>query len=468
LRKFCNLVVNEYVKVFSRLSTKIMLAVIILLALGYNALSHYDLNQSRRWDSNYASSIEDYDQMIEDAKHYKEKGWEIQVEKLEFARDNDINIYDSGWQSYAVASLFSTKQLLADAVSDEEKALLQQEFDKQKDVILQGDWKAYISNKIESLEAEIKDLDELDIATWAGKYCIANNIEPKAYEKDWKSNIVYAIENAKLSNYNEVKKPVQDRNIRQIEENNEAILVGMYRLENNIEIASVPDHIDFMGTGSDFLKVLAGSARLLMIISLLIIIVAGGSVSSEFSNGTVKFLLVNPVKRGKILAAKYISVLSVALIMLMTFYVFNALLAGVFHGFSGIGASYFYVSNGAVHSIPSILNIAWGYIMGSLNLLVMATFAFALSSLVRSSALSIGLGVFLFSSGTIFVQVLAREFKMDWARYIIFANTDLNTIQIGESPFVNHTVGFALGVVAVYMAVFMLTAWDGFVRRDVR
>ena len=33
--------------------------------------------------------------------------------------------------------------------------------------------------------------------------------------------------------------------------------------------------------------------------------------------------------------------------------------------------------------------------------------------------------------------------------------------------FPEQTVTFAIGVIAVYMIVFLLTAYDGFVRRDV-
>ena len=464
MRKFFNLVINEYVKVFSKTSTKIMLAVIILLALGYNAISYYDSSQVRRWSTGYVASTEDYNRMISDAKREKSEGWETEVEKLEFARDNGINLYDYSWQSNAISSFSTTKQTMNEATDEEEKA----EFDKQKDIILRGDWKAYLAGEIAKVGTAITDPEELERETWANNYRIVNNIEPKSYGKDWKSDIVLQIEGARSFVFEQMKKPIQDRDKKRLDENNEAILIGMYRLENNINAATVSENISFVGSDSDFLKTFTKSAMLLMVVSLLIIIVAGGSMSSEFSNGTVKFLLVNPVKRGKILAAKYISVLSVALIMLITFYVFNALLAGIFCGFGDIGASHLYVSEGAVHSIPSILNVAWKYIVGSLNLLAMATFAFALSSLVRSSALSIGLGVFLFTSGTFFVQVFARNFKMDWARYIIFANTDLNMIQTYETPFINHTVRFALVVVAVYMAVFLLTAWDGFVRRDVR
>ncbi|MCL1852135.1 MAG: hypothetical protein FWF88_03770 [Peptococcaceae bacterium] len=55
---------------------------------------------------------------------------------------------------------------------------------------------------------------------------------------------------------------------------------------------------------------------------------------------------------------------------------------------------------------------------------------------------------------------------MDWLAKI--ANTNLNGIMTKSTPFLGQTVPFAMTVIAVYMVVFWLTAWDGFVRRDVR
>ena len=111
--------------------------------------------------------------------------------------------------------------------------------------------------------------------------------------------------------------------------------------------------------------------------------------------------------------------------------------------------------------------MAGQYLLGSVNRIVMATLAFAISSLIRSSALAIGVSLFAMLAGSGAVLFLKEALNIDWARYIVFANTDLNAILSGTTPFVNQTIGFALGVIAVYMVVFLLTAWDGFVRREV-
>lgn len=201
------------------------------------------------------------------------------------------------------------------------------------------------------------------------------------------------------------------------------------------------------------------------VVSMIIIIFAGSSIANEFSTGTVKFLLINPVKRWKIFLSKYVTILSMSIMLVLAFFVTNTLCSGLFFGLSDIIAPYLYVSNGAVHSLPGLLFILWQYLLGSVNLVVMGTLAFAISSLLRNSAVAIGVSVFVMLAGSTIIAFMSA-LQLDWARFFIFANTDLNAIINGSSSFPNMTVGFSLSVIAVHMIIFFLTAWDGFMRRE--
>lgn len=216
----------------------------------------------------------------------------------------------------------------------------------------------------------------------------------------------------------------------------------------------------------DFWTVFYTSASMISIIGLLIIVVAGSSVASEFSQGTIKFLLINPVKRWKILMAKYFTVISLGYIMLALLYLVMIPAIGVFIGFDGISAPYLYVDNGTVCSISSFLRVAQIYLLNSVSIIIMATLAFAISSLFRSSAFSIGITVFLMLAGNTIVSVL-KMFNQDWARYLVFSNTDLASIAEGTPIFAQQSLSFAIIVLIAHMTVFILTAWDGFVKREV-
>lgn len=95
----------------------------------------------------------------------------------------------------------------------------------------------------------------------------------------------------------------------------------------------------------------------------------------------------------------------------------------------------------------------------------MSTLAFAISSLFKNTAVSVAVSVAALLGGNTLVGVLKQNFGFDWARFLLFANLDLNAVINEQTLFTGLTVTFALVVIAVHLVVFFLTAWDGFVRR---
>ena len=106
------------------------------------------------------------------------------------------------------------------------------------------------------------------------------------------------------------------------------------------------------------------------------------------------------------------------------------------------------------------------YSFSSVEMIVMATLAFAISSLARSSALAIGVSVMAYVGGNTIVLFL-QQLNFDWGRYLIFSNLSLADTLSGSTGFAGQTIMFNLVVIAVHMVVFILTAWDGFIRREV-
>jgi ABC-2 type transport system permease protein len=122
--------------------------------------------------------------------------------------------------------------------------------------------------------------------------------------------------------------------------------------------------------------------------------------------------------------------------------------------------------DGAVVLSSPIVELLKQYALSGVKVVVMTTLAFALSSLMRSAAVATGVSLFAFLSGSLLVTML-REFGLDWSRYLLFANMDFNAVILGTTGFSNHSLGTAVVVVLLHMVVFLLTAWDGFVRREV-
>ncbi|CAN7202577.1 ABC transporter permease [Rossellomorea sp. LjRoot5] len=89
-------------------------------------------------------------------------------------------------------------------------------------------------------------------------------------------------------------------------------------------IASLFVYLLFDGIQFSFWEYMRISSNLLMIIQLFTLIIAGDIVSSEFSSGTIKLLLIRPISRVKILLSKYITVLVIATVLTAShFFIFR-------------------------------------------------------------------------------------------------------------------------------------------------
>lgn len=246
-------------------------------------------------------------------------------------------------------------------------------------------------------------------------------------------------------------------------------LIARYQLDHNMQYAlsTETDSTYYNSTGiSKFWSALESSQKLTMVISILIIVIAGGCVASEFSSGTIKFLLINPVKRSKIIISKYLMVLSFTIFSLGGLYVLNVILTMLFFGTGELSAPFLSVAQGSVVSSSAFLHIGKLYLYSAVEVIAYGTMAFAISSLFRSSSIAIGASVACLASGSV-VTLLLQQFRQDWGRYLLFANTDLLSIKNGASTFPHHTMGFAIAILAVYMVVLLLMAYDGFCRREV-
>ncbi len=267
----------------------------------------------------------------------------------------------------------------------------------------------------------------------------------KEYGEDWKDEL--QSENEALTKEMQEEEFLVQVNTQQIEMNE-------YHLENDIKPVAY-----------DAWQFVIDNAMLSSLISLLTIIVAGGIVANEFRWGTIKQLLIRPIPRTVVLLSKYIAVLLFALITLVFLLVLSWVTGALFFGVAGGNPELVIRSSEGIVSVSAIGEVISGYGFKLVNLFMMATFAFMISSIFRNSALAIGLAVFLMMAGTSIVQFFASK---AWSKYILFANTDLTVYDSQMGPIREEmTMGFSIGVLAVYWIIFILASWLVFSRRDV-
>src|SRR5690625_1370143 len=224
---------------------------------------------------------------------------------------------------------------------------------------------------------------------------------------------------------------------------------------------------DIQPSGYGAWQFVAENAGLLSIVSLLTIIVAAGIVAHEFRWGTIKLLLIRPISRTKILLSKYISVLLFALFTLLFVFIVGWIVGAILFGIDGANPHmliYDYYNNDGYRLVSVFSEIVSGYGYGLVDLVMMSTFAFMISSVFRNSSLAIGVAIFLMMGGSMIVGIFADK---PFAKYILFANTDLKQYADGYVMIDGMTLGFSIVVLIVYYLIFLLLSWVVFTKRDV-
>jgi ABC-2 type transport system permease protein len=265
---------------------------------------------------------------------------------------------------------------------------------------------------------------------------------------DWKLQLT--AENAQLTESLETA-PMLEAQKRLLKER---IALNEYRVEHDVAPIERDSLWGYMVDATTFTGIAA----------LFTIVIAAGMVASEFSWGTVKLLLIRPVSRTKVLLAKYTSTLLFALLMLVLLFSTSFLFGMIFFGFSGAETPYLSYSNGRVVQQNMVTHIIELFGFRSIDLIMMVTLAFMISTVFRSSSLAIGISLFLMFTGPQIVQLLSQY---DWVKYILFANTDLQQYTTGTPLVEGMTVTFSIMMLLIYFGLFVFLSLFIFNKRDV-
>ncbi|WP_255473800.1 ABC transporter permease [Oceanobacillus sp. CFH 90083] len=144
------------------------------------------------------------------------------------------------------------------------------------------------------------------------------------------------------------------------------------------------------------------NADMLVVVSLFAIIIGATIVSDKYKWGTIKLLMVRPYSRSTILAVKYFSLLLFTFLTQLISLIIGAALLGI----EGVNPEIIAFQNGEAGQFNAIKMIISGYSYKLVSLIMMATLAFTLSTIFKSSTIAISLAVFLMLSGNMIVTFL--------------------------------------------------------------
>ena len=456
------LIQNEMIKIFSKVSTYIMLGILLVLLVGVSALMKISGTYSY---SGYTYTEQDLQSELDYLNSSKLDGYEVQVAEYEYMMKSGREWNTDSWEFEALDEAFQNFQAplsyQRDGMTDEEAAAYQNNLDETIRVIESGDWNAYAQLRLDQIAAGTEEETVKEARSFPYRYMLDNQIEADA--GDWREDAAMEAGTAKLQVAELDQQKAQGMYVSEesYEEAQNQAAICEYRLEHGIE-----NYIDEEGmTGSEYWNSFLQESMMITVVSVIMIVLAGGCVANEFANGTVKFLLVNPVTRRKIIISKYLTMLLLSLLMILGVYVLAALTNLPFFG-ADFGVPYLTAANGEVTAGSGYLYALKDYLLEGVSLVAMTTMAFMISSMMRNSALAIGIGVTALLGGSMVVAMLA-QLGCDWGRYFLFANMNLSQAASGNTVFPNQSLGFSLGVLAVHMVIFLITAYDGFTRREV-
>lgn len=271
--------------------------------------------------------------------------------------------------------------------------------------------------------------------------------------ENWKQELTQTIEDDKKALEDTKKDGADEFYIEMLETN---IKQNEYMIENDIS--------PYEKTTWQYMKDMAPISSL---IGLFVIVVASDIVSSEFSKGTIKMLLIRPYSRWKILLSKFLATLGFAFVMWLVVIVATWLVGGLAYGFGGIDQSYLIVSDDQTVKERMVVEYVFANIgVEFIELTALVALSFMISTLFMSNSVAIGVAMFTMFAGNTIVMLLANK---DWIIYTLFANMDLSTLIDGQNQLIKDlTLPFSISMLAIYTAVMLAITFTVFQKRDVK
>lgn len=474
--KIFKLFISENIKTWKKFSTKVLLVIVLLsimAVLGIAKLMQkldnnvtYTREVANYNEENLKSQIEylkselENDSLDEVSKQNIKK----QIEQYQLCLDYNIDGYGSTWRNDIVEQIVDAKM-----IDDTEKA------EKLIKLLKEDNFNEYIEIQRQSLKESLKSKsiteqeynDEILVLDLKEKYEIGKDEQ----ENTWKNYAIIEIETNQKSLRTGINQ--QTRKVLKAEEKQEledAIKIDIYRLENNIPTAE-------QGSDNNYRMryEMMAPTFVVAVISIIAIIIAGGAISTETSEGTIKFWALTPNKRWKILTAKILSLIFYILIITLISSLLSIVVANVF--FNGDGETYLYVQNGQVKEIGNALYTIEYYMVKTIPVIMFALFALMLSVITRNTAVSVSIGIALYMGNGIFMTIINSFVTKDWVRYIPFNNLNLvdkvfpnagKLIDTGVSNFATtSSLGFSMTVLGVCAILMLVTMYDSFNKRDI-
>lgn len=527
--KFLRLIYNEIFKQVKKKSFIITFGLILLFAIAFPIINKATGSETEHNYDNY--EIEYLEQIEINTENDEEKEifenlTDIRIEGLTLRHEKDI--IDTNYRYMLIEENISKKQQLE--VID--YLLEGKSFDEINNVVNKIDaytfdissFNGLSNDELEqiktSLESEIKEIDEV-VNNDNYMYFINEKIEEynnllKENENEQKSTTNKTkLENLKTKNkkindilevYNYLKEEnVSSSNDFRVEESENLLqyIESLYTpnlTEKELASQSKMDYKEYEKIYEDEQKAykekieeswymikqnknfnepgvktsLNSSLTVVQLLGILVIIITGGIMSSEFSKGSIRLLVIRPNKRWKILLSKFLAFLIITIASILITTIVCILANGFVYGFSDYLTNSLAFSGGEIVQKSYLLGVFKDAFILSIPVIFVGILTFMLSVVTTNTALSVGLGMAVMYGYMIALQVAVMLniplIDLTFLPYLSYQSfmDPIDLYEYSMSLGYNLTMLKGNIVLLIWSVIFYFIANIVFIKRDIK
>ena len=478
------LIKNELIKIFSKKSMIVIGVIILAIVIGFNVLNKISQNMS----NSYQAYSDGYIQYLDEELSNLDPNKPSDINKyVETKSQKDVAILakdykETSWQADVIGTVISPiieEMNNYEYVDKNNDAFTNSKakYDEMLTALKNEDWKYFANKELENINIQIEDLNTL-IAQDSENEDLKTQLKSLELQKEVANlrldkNINYGSDNYKsiaVQNYRMyMGNYIQSSQGKNLTDDEKSEINGY--LENaNLYKYDLYNDTEYQNTATANYTFQNAIGTYIAIIVMVVVIVAGVSISEEFNKGTVKLLLVRPYSRTKILISKLIAVFITMLIITIAIFILQFIIGGIVYGFGTymMNVVQFDFTTNSIVTLNIFAYLGLIFICKLPIFILIGTLAFALSTLFLNSPLAVALPI-LGYMGSDVINMIALSYKWDWIKYFVTPNWDLSQYLFGGTPmFSGISIEFSITICAIYFVIMLAASIVSFKKRNIK
>lgn len=478
------LIKNELIKIFSKKSMIVIGVIILVIIIGFNVLNKISQNMS----NSYSAYSESYIRYLDEELSNLDPNKPSDINKyVETKSQKDLAILakdykETSWQAEVIGTVISPiieEMNNYEYIDKNNEALTisKAQYDEMLTALKNNDWKYFANKELDSLNTQIEELNTL-IAQDSENEDLKTQLKSLELQKEvvnlrLDKNINYGSDNYKsiaVQNYRMyMGNYIQSSQGKNLTDEEKSEING-YLEKANLYKYDLYNDTEYQNTATANYTFQNSIGTYIAIIVMIVVIVAGVSISEEFNKGTVKLLLVRPYSRTKILISKLIAVFITMLITTATILLLQFIIGGIVYGFGTymMNVVQFDFTTNSIVTLNIFAYLGLIFICKLPIFILIGTLAFALSTLFLNSPLAVALPI-LGYMGSDMINMIAISYKWDWVKYFVTPNWDLSQYLFAGTPmFSGISIEFSITICAIYFVIMLVASIVSFKKRNIK